>query len=102
MAGVPGVLLEGNIMSRQNSFAAKQERRGERADRKAKTAQRIPFAGVITTKRIVMGARYNALHDLAFSPSAASVRIAKASRPARAVPSFNPFVSIALAASALK
>lgn len=69
------MLLEGNIMSRQNSFAAKQERRGERADRKAKAAQRIPFAGVITTKKIVLGARYNALHDLAFSPSAASVVI---------------------------
>lgn len=89
-------------MSRQNSFAAKQERRGERADRKAKAAQRIPFAGVITTKRIVMGARYNALHDLAFSPSAASVRIAKASRPTGVVLNFNPLLGLVLAMDAHK
>lgn len=62
-------------MSFQNHSERKRVRRTERADRKARASRRIPFHGVMTTKKIVIGQRYLAVHGLPFSPSVAAVQI---------------------------
>lgn len=68
-------------MAARNRLDQKAIRRRERASRKAKAAREIPFAGLMTTKRIVLGQRYNAVHGMDFSFSIAAVAIATSVRP---------------------
>lgn len=62
-------------MSQRNIHAIKALRRVERVDHKERAVQRIPFHGVMTTKKIVLGQRYLALIGLPFSHTVAAVRI---------------------------
>lgn len=64
-------------MSFQNHLEQKRIRGMERAERKALAAKRIPFHGVMTTQKIVLGQRYLALADMPFSASIAAVHIHK-------------------------
>lgn len=63
-------------MSHRNTLEQKAIRRRERADRKGRAS--IPDGGIVTTKGIVLGQRYNAVHSLPFSYSIAAVAITSA------------------------
>jgi hypothetical protein len=60
-------------MSFHNHIEQKRLRRAERADRKAKSARRIPYGGVVVHSKMVLGHRYLASKGLDFSPGVAAV-----------------------------
>lgn len=66
-------------MSARNRRDQKAIRGRKRADRKGRA--NVPHGGIITTKGIVLGQRYNAVKGLPFSYSIAAVAIASALQP---------------------
>jgi hypothetical protein len=62
-------------MSAQNKPTAKRTRRAERIRRKAESAKRMPFQGVIVPRGMVIGHRHLAVHNLPHSAEVASVKI---------------------------